>query len=103
MSAFRTLVIAVALLGCHDKQLEKLSSIKDEVCACKTAACGEAAMQKVPQHEVKSTRKMQRVAHDMMDCMKRLYDGERPTTDPDAEAPAASGPGSAGPASAETP
>jgi hypothetical protein len=101
----RSVVIAVALVlgGCGDKQLETVSAIKDEVCACKTPECGETAMSKVPQDELKSSRKMQRVANEMLDCMARLYEAKRPTTDPDAETPEPTSPGSAAPASAETP
>ena len=92
----RSLVIAVALLAaCGDKQLEQLKDIKDEVCACKTIACGEAAMKKVPQGDLKTSRKMQHVARDMMECMAKLDAGDRPVTDPDAEQPE---PGSAAPA-----
>ena len=84
----RWLVIAVALAGCGDKQLEELRAVRDEVCACKTPACGEAAMKKVPQGTIKSTHAMQRVANEMLDCIAKLSE-TRPTTDPDApeEAP----------------
>ncbi len=102
---FRFFVIAVALVGCQDEQLTQVESIRDEVCACKTVACGEAAMKRVPQDKIKSTHKMQTVANAMLDCMARLYDETRPTTDPDAEPAAAepTSPGSAAPASAKTP
>lgn len=87
----RLVVIAIALAGCGDAQVEKLTAIKKEVCACKTAACGETAMKKIPQAELKSGPKMQHVARDMLDCLAKLYD-ERTTS-----------PGSADPASEETP
>lgn len=87
-SMWRLLVTAIALLaGCGDKQLERLEAIRDEVCACKTPACGEAAMKKVPQEDLGSSRKLQQVASDMIDCMAKLYAEGRPSTDPDAEAP----------------
>ncbi len=86
-SMVRSLVIAVALLGCGDNQLEELETIRDEVCACKTPACGEAALKKVRQDKIKSSRKMQHVANAMLDCMSKLSDAERPSTDPDAETP----------------
>jgi hypothetical protein len=85
----RCFVIAVALIGCGDKQLEELQAIRDEVCACKTPACGEAALKKVPQGTLESSHKMQRVAGEMMDCIAKLNEAERPSTDPDAEEPAA--------------
>lgn len=88
----RFIVIAVALLAsCGDEQLDQLTTIKKEVCACKTVVCGETAMKKLPQRELKSDRKMQHVASAMLDCLAKLYD-ERPTS-----------PESADPASAETP
>jgi hypothetical protein len=102
-SMSRFVVIAVAwLAACGDKQLDEVTSIKNEVCACKDVACGEAAMKKMPKGELETSHKMQRAANDMLDCMARLYEKTRPTTDPDAEAPEATS-GSAAPASAETP
>ena len=94
----RCLVIAVALAGCGDKQLDDLKAVRDEVCACKTVACGEAAMTKVPQDKLKSTHAMPRVANEMLDCIAKLDEANRPSTDPDA-----SDPESAGSASGETP
>ena len=111
-SMVRFVVLAVAVLvgACGDKQLESLEAIKGEVCACKTPACGEAAMKKIPQGEIKSTHKMQKVASAIHDCMAKLYDAQRPSTDPDSEVPeptetsgSATSPGSADPASPKTP
>jgi hypothetical protein len=87
VSMVRSLVIAVAVLGCGDTQLEELETVRDEVCACKTPACGEAALKKVRQDKLETSRKMQRVANEMLDCMSKLTDAERPITDPDAETP----------------
>lgn len=98
----RFVVIAVALLGCGDKQLETLEELRDAVCACKTTVCGEAAMKKVPQDEIKTNRKMQRAATEMLDCMSKLYEADRPTADPDAETPEPTSPGSEGSASGGT-
>ncbi|HLL21248.1 MAG TPA: hypothetical protein VK427_03905 [Kofleriaceae bacterium] len=91
------LVVIAFVAACGDPQLERLQVVKDEVCACKTAACGEAAMKKVPQDKHTSAPRLQRVANDMLDCMAKLYDESRPTTDPDAETPDVSSPGSAAP------
>lgn len=80
-------MIAIAFLvgGCRDKGLEQLKTIRDEVCACKTPSCGEVAMKKVPQHDVKSDHRVQALANEMLACMAKLYLRDRPTTDPDAE------------------
>jgi hypothetical protein len=95
-------LVLVALLGCGNKQLENLEQIRDEVCACKTPACAQTAMKRVPQDKLKSGPKMRAVAAAMMNCVAKINDRDRPSTDTDEEAPATS-PGSADPASAETP
>jgi hypothetical protein len=78
-------VICVALAGgCDDREANKLAQIRDEVCACKTAKCGETALAKVPSKNIKSTQKSQRIAREMLDCLSELYKAERPTTDTDA-------------------
>lgn len=82
------LVISIALaVGCRDTELQRLESIRDEVCRCETPACGEEALKKVGEAEVASTQRSQRVARDMMDCLARLYAEDRPATGPDTEAP----------------
>lgn len=93
-------LVLVALLGCGDKQLESLEVVRDELCACKTPACGDAAMKKVPQ-KLKSDPKIQRVAAAMMECRAKLERADRPTTDVDADEP--TNPGSVDPASGGTP
>ena len=90
------LVILVALASaCGDREAKQLEAIKQAVCACKTSACGEEAMKRIPQHDIKSTHKAQRVAQEIMECLDRLYEDERPSTDPDASAPETSDPASA--------
>ena len=88
----RCLVIAIALAGCGDPQIVKLEEARTEVCACKTAACGDAAMKKVPQERVTSNHRTQQLARDMLDCLHKLHTQDGPNLDPDAEEPeAASG------------
>lgn len=74
------------LAGCRDQQLEELREIRKEVCACKTPACAEAVMKRVPQDEIKSEYRAQRIANEMMECLAKLYIADKPSTDPDAEA-----------------
>lgn len=79
-------VISVALLGaCGDREANKLAQIRDQVCACKTVKCGEAALATVPTKDIQSTQKSQRIAREMLNCLAELYKADRPTTDPDAE------------------
>jgi hypothetical protein len=88
----RAVVIAAALAGaCRDPKLAELESIRKEVCACKTAACGDAAMKRVPQGDVRSDHQAQQIAKAMMRCLSELYARDRPSTDPDAEAPGSGG------------
>ncbi len=84
------LALGVAASGCRDRELAGLRNLRDEVCACKTATCGADAMKKLPQDKVKSNHRSQQIARDMLDCLAKLYEAERPTTDPDAELPAGS-------------
>jgi hypothetical protein len=79
----RVLVIAIALAGCRDGDLEELRSIKTEVCKCDTVECGEAAMKRVPKFPANA--RTQAVANEMMACVAKLYLKSRPSTDPDAE------------------
>ena len=81
-------VISVALLGaCGDREATKLAKIRDEVCACKTSRCAEAALDTVPKKDIKSTPKSQQIAREMLQCLADLYEAERPLTDPDAPSP----------------
>jgi hypothetical protein len=109
----RALVNAVALaalgalgaLGgaCRDPRLEELQAIRHDVCACKTSACAEAAMKRVPAGDVRSDHVAQKVARDMMKCLSELYDSERPAAGPDAEAPPADPPATPPAAPSATP
>ena len=108
------LAILVTLVACQDRNIEQMTAIKEDVCACKTASCAEQTMKRVPADQIKSLPRTQALARDMIDCLARLQAAERPSTDPDAEgkpepegttplgAPAAppSAPGSAAPGSA---
>jgi hypothetical protein len=83
----RRFVITLALLaGCRDEGIAELEGIRDEVCRCKDAKCGEETMKRVASTNVPNSRRSQVIAREMMDCLARLYEAERPTTGPD-EAP----------------
>jgi hypothetical protein len=77
---------SLLLAGCGERQVDALTKVKQRVCACKDVACAEAAMKDVPQKDVKSNHRSQEVARDMLDCLAKLYDEQRPSTDPDAPA-----------------
>ena len=77
--------VAIALAaGCRDREADQLAKIRDAVCKCSSASCGEAAMKAIPQDEHERSRRTQQVAREMLDCMAKLYDAGRPSTDPDA-------------------
>ncbi len=82
----RLSVICVALVigACKGSEAEKLQQVRDTVCACKTAACAEAALDGVPKGKVEASPKSQRIAREMLDCLAALYEEGRPTQDPDA-------------------
>ena len=81
------LVISVALGACGDRDTARLTKVKEAVCACKTSSCAELAMKDVPKDDVKATHRSQVIAREMLDCLAKLYEAERPSTDPDATAP----------------
>lgn len=100
----RCVILLLALAACRDEQLARLQAIRDEVCACKTASCGEIALDKVGKDKISSNRQTQRLAREMMGCLARLYEQGRPTTDPDAPRDeTTSDPETSVPASAGTP
>lgn len=68
----RCFVIAIALAGgCRDAKLAKLEAVRDEVCACTTAECGEAAMKKLP-GTGDSTHATRKAAKEVVDCLQKL-------------------------------
>ena len=77
------IAILVTLIACNDHGVERLTEIKVKVCACKTASCAEQELKRVPESPIKSTHRTQDIARDLLDCVARLQDAERPTTDPD--------------------
>jgi hypothetical protein len=79
------IAILVTLVACGDHDNERLTAIKSKVCACKTASCAEQEMKLVPEQSIKSTHRTQGIAREMMDCVARLQEAERPSTDPDEE------------------
>ena len=98
---WRLLVISLALVACRDDQEARLAKVKDTVCACKTAACGEAALKDVPQKDVKASHKSQLIAREMLDCLAKLYDSEHAAA-PGDDDDSASDPGTSPAASAGT-
>lgn len=80
-----TAIMLAALGACSDDDVAELRAVKDEVCACKTAACAETALKKVPAPKGPSTARAQELARQLQDCLIKAYDRERPTQDPDAE------------------
>ena len=100
----RVIVVALGLAACRESQVDRLTAIKARMCACKTASCAEAALHEVPQQDIESNHRTQAVARDMMECMARLYEAERPSDDPDDQASGApTAPETSAPASARTP
>lgn len=91
--------VALAVGACSDHEAERLAKVRDEVCACKTVACAEAALARLPKSDVESNPRTQRLAREMLGCLAELYERGEPTMDPDAP----SDPETSGPASARRP
>jgi hypothetical protein len=94
----RWIVISLALAaGCRDPGVVELEGIRDEVCKCTDAKCAEIAMKRVPTTDVPNNHRSQTIAREMMECLAKLYEAERPATGPDAEAGSGSSSDSAAP------
>jgi hypothetical protein len=98
------IAILVTLVACNDQGVARLTAIKSKICACKTASCAEQEMKLVPEQPIKSTHRTQEIARELLDCVVRLQEAERPSTDPDEEGavepPTAEPPTTAPPAAA---
>jgi hypothetical protein len=103
-SVLARIAILVTLVACNDQDAERITAIKSKVCACKTASCAEQEMKRVPEQSIKSTHRTQGIARELLACVVRLQEAERPSTDPDEEGtvepPAAEPPTGAPPAAA---
>jgi len=117
-------VILVALaVGCADRDAAELERVKDVVCGCKAGldealatpnsdgiaartaatACADAALKGVPQRDVRSSYRAQKVAREMLDCLAKIYErAPEPDTGEDPAKPIIA-PGTSAPASARTP
>jgi hypothetical protein len=79
------LAILVTLVACRPHDVEEMTAITTEVCACKTASCADQAMARVTKESIGSSPRTQALAREMIACVVKLQDAERPVTDPDAE------------------
>lgn len=91
-AAMRVVLTAAVVLcshACGDTEITKLEAIRATVCACKTAACGQAAMQQLPAvigtKKTASTYRSQEVARAMVSCLAKLYEEAKPETGPDVD------------------
>lgn len=79
------IAIVLAVTACADDKLAPLRASKSEICACKTAACAEEALKRVPAPAGSADHRAQKLAKEIQDCLVKAYDRDRPTVDPDAE------------------
>ncbi len=80
----RWLVISLAVVaGCRDPGIADLEHSRDAICACKSAACAETEMKRVPARDAPNNHRAQTIARQMMECLAKLYEAERPATGPD--------------------
>jgi hypothetical protein len=73
----RWLCVILVATGCRDQAVAKLEAVRDEVCACTTQACGEAAIKALPASG-ESTPRTRKIARDVVDCLQRLRDQPAP-------------------------
>jgi hypothetical protein len=74
-----TLVASVTLLAaCRDAEVDRLTAIKDRVCLCTTSACADQALHEVALAPVEANRKTRKLAKDMLACVARAHEHDRP-------------------------
>jgi hypothetical protein len=84
-SSILRIAILLTLVACNDQDVQRLTAIKSKVCACKTASCAEQEMKLVPEQAIKSTHRTQGIGRELIGCVARLQEADRPSTDPDEE------------------
>lgn len=84
----RFVILLALLAGCRDKGISELEGLRDQLCKCEDAACGQAIMAKVASVDVANSHRSQTIARDMLECLAKLNAAERPETGPDGTAPA---------------
>lgn len=102
------LAILVTLAACKDHDVERLTAVKRDVCACKDPQCADQAMNGIERATIRSTPRTQALARDIIECRAKLEAADHPNTDPDAEgsggdSAAGSSDGSAAPAAVPAP
>ncbi len=92
--AVRAFLIGLVLAtACGNAEVEQLEKVKGEVCSCKDSKCAEAAMTALPKDQIKAGHQAQLIARQMLDCLSRLYEAERPApADADGDSDGGSGP-----------
>lgn len=76
--------VLMLLTSCRDPAIQRLSAVKQAVCACQTLACADAALQAMPTVPARRLDKAQAVASEIFACYSRLAkadDNAKPATD----------------------
>ena len=84
----RLAAMLFALVACTDREAAQLEDVKVKVCRCPTSKCAELAMDTLPREHATSNHRTQETAQQMLDCLSKLYDREKPATNPDETTPA---------------
>jgi hypothetical protein len=82
-------VIALAVLAgaCQDPDVDRMTQLTHDACACKTSACADAVMHKVGDAPVAASRKTQALAREMLSCVAKRHDEDLPADDGSGSAP----------------
>jgi hypothetical protein len=79
------LAIVVALSACGDPSVDAMTTVREKVCACKTASCAEQELAHVPQEPLKSTPRIQVLARAIQECYAKRLEAERPAPESDED------------------
>jgi hypothetical protein len=69
----KLVVLLLLAAGCKDEAISALESTRDKVCACKTAACVDTAMNALVDRPTDKQHRAESIARDITDCVARIY------------------------------
>lgn len=58
--------------GCADPKLDRMTEVRNKVCACKDAACVEAALARMPAKSPRDEHRAQQVAREILTCVAQV-------------------------------
>lgn len=73
LPSIRASLVGLGLVGgCADPRLDRMTEVRSTVCACKDAACVEAALARMPAKSPRDEQRAQQVAREILACVAQV-------------------------------